>query len=131
MLEYAATIKLLTLVGYACLFFVLTRSTVPFSVKLHFSLYLLGLGLWQFASFMVTLTKSQDAALALYNLQVGSLILQSVIFYPFIRVFLGVRRWPVLAIAAYAALAGILGYDVIFGVVPAVRPGREGTSSRA
>ena len=31
-----------------------------------------------------------------------------------------------LAIAAYAALAGILGYDVIFGVVPAVRPGRGG-----
>jgi two-component system, cell cycle sensor histidine kinase and response regulator CckA len=125
-LEYAATIKLLALVGYASLFFVLTRGSVPFTVKLHFSLYLLGLGLWQFASFMVTFTKSQGVALSLYNMQVGGLILQSIIFYPFIRTFLGITRRPAMAIAAYAAMVGILGYDIVFGVVPTVVPGKAG-----
>ena len=103
MLEYAATIKLLTLVGYACLFFVLTRSTVPFSVKLHFALYLLGLGLWQFASFMVTLTKSQDAALALYNLQVGSLIFAVRHLLPLHQ---GISRSQAMAGAGHRRLRG-------------------------
>ena len=126
MIEQIATIKLLVLLGYSILFFVLLRSRVAPSVQLHFALYLFGLGFWQVTSLVVTLTRSQPAAVTWYNLQISALGLQSIIFFPFVRVFLGLRRRRFLAVAAYLACAAIVTVGVLQLGVSAVVPGRAG-----
>ncbi|HVO37536.1 MAG TPA: ATP-binding protein [Spirochaetia bacterium] len=105
MLEQIATIKILGLVGYAFLFFVLVRSRMPLSLRIHFGLYLLGLGLWQFTSVMVTITTDPDRAIIWYNLQFSSLCLQSIIFFPLTRTFLQLKKQRVMTIVAYGVCA--------------------------
>ena len=126
MIEQIATIKLLVLIGYSILFFVLLRSRVPTAVRLHFALYLLGLGFWQFASLVVTLTQSQTAAVTWYNLQISALGLQSIIFYPFVRVFLGIRKRRFLPMAAYAACVALIALGILRLGVSEVVAGRAG-----
>jgi len=101
MLEQIATVKFLALIGYSILFFVLVRSRVTFSLKLHFAFYLLGLGAWQLTSFVLTITHDAVSSVFWYNLQLSFFCLQSIIFMPFTRVFLGYRRHPGIALAAY------------------------------
>ncbi len=62
MLEQIAAVKLLALLGYAVLFLVLVRSRVDFALKMHFALYLVGLGFWQLTSFIITVTRDAPAA---------------------------------------------------------------------
>jgi two-component system cell cycle sensor histidine kinase/response regulator CckA len=113
MLEQIATIKLLALIGYAMLFAVLVRSRVAFALKLHFALYLFGIGAWQLTSFAVTITQDARLALIWYNLQVSAGSLQSVIFLPLTRVFLGHRRHRVIDVAAYTCGAVSIAVGVL------------------
>ncbi len=109
MLELIATLKVLGLVGYAFLFFALLRSTVPLRLRVHFGLYLLGLGFWQFTSVAVTVTRDPSHAIAWYNLQFSALALQSIIFFPTARAFLGVEKRRALTVIAYAACVVTIG----------------------
>ena len=134
MLEQIASVKLIALLGYSVLFLVLLRSSVRPSVKLHFVLYIFGLGFWQLTSFVLTVTHSAHAAISWYNLQLSAVSLQSFVFYPLTLAFLGQRNRRVLAAAAYIACAGAiavglfqLGADrVVLGqagyFVPVVKP---------
>ena len=126
MLEQIAIIKLLALVGYSVLFFVLLRASGPFALRLHFALYLLGLGFWQLTSFILTITGSEAAAVLWYNLQVCSLALQSMIFFPFARVFLQLKRQRVMAVAAYAVCVGTICIGFLRLAVSHVTLGRAG-----
>jgi PAS domain S-box-containing protein len=134
MLEQIASVKFIALLGYSVLFLVLLRSNVRPSVKLHFVLYIFGLGFWQLTSFVLTVTHSAAAAISWYNLQLSAVSLQSFVFYPLTLAFLGQRKRRVLTAAAYAACAGAiavglfqLGADrVVLGqagyFVPVVKP---------
>ncbi len=113
MLEQIATIKLFALIGYAILFVVLVQSRVAFSLKLHFGLYLFGLGAWQLTSFAVTVTSDPSAALVWYNLQASAGSLQSVIFLPLTRAFLHRRGHHGIDAAAYAWGAVAIGTGVL------------------
>ena len=140
MLVYAATIKFLALIGYVVLLFVCLRSRVAPSLKLHFALYLLGLGFWQLTSLVLTVTSSPRAALFWYNMEVSSLGLQSVIFLPLTRTFLQIRSRPGISIAAYVmcvavVMAGVLGISfsgVVLGgsgyFIPTLAPAAYGVS---
>ncbi len=112
MMDYIATIKLLALVGYAFLFFTLLRSETTAGLKVHFALYLVGLGFWQLSSFAVTVTRSPQAALFWYNLQSGCFGLQSIIFLPFTRKFLDIRRQRVPTLIAYLACLVVIGFGL-------------------
>ncbi|HET6450246.1 MAG TPA: ATP-binding protein [Spirochaetia bacterium] len=108
MLEQIATIKFLALVGYAILFVALLRSRVTPSVKLTFALYLFGLGTWQLTSFAVTVTRRPELAVVWYNLQLSAGSLQSIVFLPLTRAFLGTRRrWGIDAVAYDFAAAAV------------------------
>ena len=61
-----------------------------------------------------------------YNLQISALGLQSVIFYPFVRVFLGIRKRRFLPIAAYAACAALMTVGLLRLGVSEVVAGRAG-----
>jgi two-component system, cell cycle sensor histidine kinase and response regulator CckA len=126
MLEPIATIKLLALLGYSILVFVLFRSSVTPSLKFHFGLYLVGLGFWQLTSFLLTLPRSEASAVILYNLQFSAGTMQSVIFFPLARVFLGLRRFRWVSAAAYVAASGSMVLGIIQFAVHAVVPGSAG-----
>ena len=131
MLEYIGAVKLLALAGYAVLFLVLLRSKAGPGLKVHFTLYLLGLGVWQYSSLAITLSRAPAKAVFLYNLQAYSLGLQSVIFLPLTKAFLGLgfRRQRLMALAAYAAYAACvaaIAYVLICPPVTAVVSGRAG-----
>ncbi|HUI71344.1 MAG TPA: ATP-binding protein, partial [Spirochaetia bacterium] len=140
MLVYVATIKFLALIGYAVLLLVCIRSRVARELKVHFALYLLGLGFWQLTSFILTITRDPSAALFWYNMQVSSLGLQSVIFLPLTRTFLQTKGRPWIAISAYVAcvalvLVGVLGFSfssVVLGgagyFIPTLAPAAYGVS---
>jgi PAS domain S-box-containing protein len=115
MLVYAASIKFLALIGYVVLLLVCVRSRISPRLKLHFALYLLGLGFWQLTSFLLTIIREPHAALFWYNMEVSSLGLQSVIFLPLTRAFLQVRSRPGVSIAAYAACVVVMAVG-FFGV---------------
>jgi two-component system cell cycle sensor histidine kinase/response regulator CckA len=108
MLELIATIKLLALIGYSFLFYTLVRSSVPFLLKLHFGLYLFGLGSWQLTSFMLTINTDAATAVFLCNLSLAAAGLQSVTFFPLTRVFLARRRLRSMAAAAYVCSVGMV-----------------------
>ncbi len=140
MLVYAAAIKFLALIGYMVLLLVCVRSRVAARLKLHFALYLLGLGFWQLTSFILTITRDPHAALFWYNMEVSGLGLQSVIFLPLTRAFLQVRSRRGVSIAAYAAcvavmVVGFLGISfsgVVLGgagyFIPTLTPAAYGVS---
>ncbi len=113
MLIYIATIKLLALIGYAILLLVCIRSRVAQALKLHFALYLLGLGFWQFTSLILTITRNPHAALFWYNMQVASLGLQSVIFLPLTRTFLQIKRNRWISISAYAVCVAVIAVGLL------------------
>ena len=128
MLEYIGAVKLLALVGYAVLLLVLLRSRTGAGLKTHFALYLFGLGIWQYTSLGVTLSRDPGWAVFLYNLQAWSVGLQSIIFFPLTRVFLGLRfrRQRFMSVAAYAACAAIGIYVLVRPPVAEVVTGRAG-----
>jgi len=126
MLEPVVTIKLLALLGYSLLVFALLRSRVAPSLKLHFALYLFGLGSWQLTSFILTLPRTEESAVVWYNLQFGAAALQSVIFFPLTRAFLGLRRLRWMAFASYAAAAGTMGAGLLQLVVHHAVTGEAG-----
>ncbi len=126
MLEYIAVIKLLTLIGYAFLFFTLLRSRTPLPLKLNFALYLLGLTLSQFASLVSTLTRDAGTAVLWYNLQFSGLILQGIVFLPLTRIFLRLERQRVLAFIAYIVAAAIMAVGLLGLAMSEVVPGRAG-----
>jgi two-component system, cell cycle sensor histidine kinase and response regulator CckA len=126
MLEQIAAIKLIALVGYAILIFVLVRSKVAFGLKLHFALYLFGLGSWQLTSFIITIARDPGTAVILYNLQLGAACLQSIIFMPLARVFLGVRRFRGPSIAAYILAAVTCTASILQTAIRTVTVGQAG-----
>jgi len=126
MLETIATVKLLALLGYAILLFTLVRSSVTLSLKLHFALYLLGLGFWQLTSFVLTFPREASSAVAWYNLQFSAAAVQVIIFIPLARVFLGLRRYRWAAVLAYAGACASLAAGLLGLVVHRVVPGTAG-----
>ncbi len=126
MLEPIATVKLLALLGYSILLFVLIRSSVAPSLKFHFGLYLVGLGFWQLTSFVLTIPREAPSAVTWYNLQFSAAAMQSIIFFPLARVFLGLRRFRWAAVASYAAAVGVMALGILQLVVHDVVPGRAG-----
>jgi PAS domain S-box-containing protein len=125
-LEQIATIKLLALIGYAILFVVLVRSRIAFALKLNFALYLFGLGFWQLTSFVVTVTHEAPRAVFWYNLQTVGLSLQSLVFLPLTRAFLGYKRHRVIDVAVYALCAASIAFGVLQLAVHMVVPGTAG-----
>jgi len=125
-LEQIATVKILGLAGYAFLFFALVRSRLPLSLRIHFGLYLLGLGLWQFTSVMVTITTVPSKAVFWYNLQFCGLCLQSIIFLPFTRAFLQLKRQRVMAVISYVMCAATMSIGLLGVATTEVIPGKAG-----
>ncbi|HUJ77091.1 MAG TPA: hypothetical protein VL359_19655, partial [bacterium] len=126
MLEPIATVKLLALVGYTILLWALARSRVTPSLKLHFGLYLLGLGFWQLTSFVLTLPRSASSAVTWYNLQFGAAAMQMAVFVPLARVFLGLRGFRWASAISYVAAGASLVVGGLQLVVYQVVPGSAG-----
>ena len=126
MLEQIATVKLLALIGYAALFFVLVRSRIAVALRITFALYLFGLGFWQLTSLVVTIVRDPATALVWYNLQSIGVSLQSFIFLPLTRAFLGHRRHRAIDIAVYACSAASIAMGISQVMVHSVVLGTAG-----
>ena len=101
-LLFSLTIKAIAVATY--LFLLLFISTTKhIKARTHFVVYLSGMLLWQVYLFALTLTKSPVRALVLYNLLVGAAALANILYFPFVRAFLGTKKHKILAISAYPA----------------------------
>ena len=126
MLEQIATVKLLALIGYAALFFILVRSRIAVGLRINFALYLFGLGFWQLTSLVVTIVHDPATATLWYNLQSIGVSLQSFIFLPLTRAFLGHRRHRSIDVAVYACCAASIVMGILQLMVHTVVPGTAG-----
>lgn len=97
-------IKVVAIVAYTSLFFGVVQSKAERGVRLLFSLYMVGMLVWQVSSLMISLGGSARAALIWYNLEIagGSV---DVLFYPLALAFLQSKKSKILSTLAYVSCA--------------------------
>jgi PAS domain S-box-containing protein len=116
-------VKVVAMLSYLALFLSTIQSKAERSVRLLFSVYVVGMMFWQFTSLMVSLSDSAEKALLWYNLAVAGTGTVNLLFYPFARAFTKGRSRGILVTLAYVScglmfVAGILGLtfrEVVIG----------------
>ena len=98
--------------SYIFLVLLSLRSDSDIKIRRLFNIYLVGMIYWQFVSIMVNLSNTAETALFWYNLLISGTGLYSVLYFPFTRAFLGIKKQKRFAILAYAVALGIF----IFGL---------------
>ena len=107
MLVVSTIIKSTALASYIFLVVLTARSETQVKVRRFFYIYLIGMIYWQFVSLMVNFSSTAKQALLWYNLLISGTGLYSVIFFPFTRAFLGIKRQRKLAFTSYIAAFGM------------------------
>ncbi len=97
-------IKVVAIVAYLSLFFGVVLSKAERSIRLLFSIYMIGMLVWQLSSLMISLPGSAKAALVWYNLEIagGSV---DVLFYPLALAFVRSKKARILSTLAYISCA--------------------------
>ncbi len=103
MLQFFTAIKLIALASYLTLALLTLRSNAGRRVRIFFSIYLFGMLSWQVGSVLINFTADAGSALTLYNFMIASSGTYTILFFPFTRALLGIRRQRVLTALAYAA----------------------------
>ena len=100
----AIVVKVVAIVAYLILFFGVVQSKAERSIRLLFSLYMIGMLVWQLSSLMISLPGSARAALVWYNLEIagGSV---DVLFYPLALAFAQSKKSMIMSRLAYASCA--------------------------
>jgi PAS domain S-box-containing protein len=93
----AIIIKIIALLSYVILALLTLKSDTGINVRRFFFIYLFGMIFWQFTSLMVNFSEGPSAALFWYNLLLAGFGFQSVLYFPFTRAFLKIRKQKILA----------------------------------
>ena len=127
MLQLSTVIKIAALLSYIALALLTARSRSAPSVRRFFNIYLFIMIYWQFVSLMLNFSKTPGMAIFWYNLQAPGAALYSVLFFPFTRAFLGIKKQKYLAYLAYAISAVLLIISILGSIsIKVVYMGRGG-----
>ena len=126
MLGIFTGIKIVALLSYLVLALLALRSKAEPVVRTLFSTYIFGMSLWQLSSVLVNFSREPEAALFWYNILMASSGTYSILFFPFTRALLKIRRQKILAICSYAACAFVLVVGILGLNWRGVSPGRGG-----
>ena len=126
MLVVSTSIKIAALGSYMFLIMLTVTSDAQQTVRRFFYLYLFGMIYWQFVSLMVNFSTGPERALFWYNLFIPGTGFYSVLFFPFTRAFLGIKRQKVLVWLSYAFLAFLIAVGFAGLTFEGVRMGQAG-----
>jgi len=126
MLAIFTAIKLVALLSYLVLALLALRSKAEPVVRTLFSIYIFGMSLWQLSSVFVNFSRQPEAALFWYNILMASSGTYSILFFPFTRALLKIRRQRILTICSYVACVFVLVVGILGLNWRGVSPGRGG-----
>ncbi len=126
MLLLSTIIKAVALGCYLILEWLNLRSSTPQRLRRLFAVYLFGMIYWQFTSLMVNFSRQPETALLWYSLLVSGSGTFNVLFFPFTRAFLGIRRQRRAALLAYLVAVLLLAAGALRLPFESVYMGRAG-----
>ncbi len=127
MIEYMAIVtKGFAVVVYLILLTLVIRGKSENNIKIWFFLYLFGLFLWQFSSFVINFVRSERLALFFYNLLAVGITIQSILFFQLSRAFLNIKKQRVWAHISYVSIIFISILPFVKGIYSGLIIGRGG-----
>ena len=126
MLIFSTSLKIAALGSYIFLVLLTFTSDATKQVKRFFYFYLFGMIYWQFVSLMVNFSGGPGSALFWYNLFIPGTGFYSVLFFPFTRAFLGIKRQKILVGLSYTFLGFLIAVGFAGLAIDGVRMGQAG-----
>ncbi|UCB45290.1 MAG: PAS domain S-box protein [Spirochaetota bacterium] len=108
----AIIIKIVALTAYAVLALLTLKSKTEINVRRFFFVYLFGMTFWQFTSLMVHFATDANKALFWYKLLLAGFGLQTILFFPFTKAFLNIKKQKNLTYIAYFWCIVLLVYGL-------------------
>jgi PAS domain S-box-containing protein len=115
MQQFSIVIKIIALASYFILVMVVMQSRAERNVRIYFAIYLFGMLFWQFTSLMVNFSTTAKAALFWYNLIIAGSGTFNILFFPFTRAFLKIKKQKLLTVLGFLS-CGIMFATGIMGL---------------
>lgn len=127
MISHVAIVtKAIAVLVYLVLVSLVLRSNLQAKLKIFFFLYLLGLLIWQFSSLMIHFTGTPNSAIFWYKILGIGITIQSILFFPFSRVFLNIKNQKILAYLSYLSALFVMALPFLANIYSGVVKGEGG-----